>query len=354
MAKLKNQHFVPKCLLRPFTFKSEGRAINLYNIRNDKLIERAPVKGQCARDYLHGKDGKIEESLSKIEGAFSGLRLRLIEGGYDAADFSGLNFFTYLQLRRTEMAVQRLKENYQQMGVSIFDDDKAPPVPSDHALIIQSLDFCLQSHQYIEDLKIRLIENCTDVDFIVCDDPAVLMNRYASQKLGQANFGVSSSGVTFTMPISPRFAMISYDSQVYTVPDLIAGRIILKDQNEVEALNELQFLKAGENVYFHNWEGRTYVRDRFLAVKDARPDTWSKITFLVPDANGVYYHDGQRYRVGTREEGKKAGTALIQMSQMYPEPTRWFPSLKFRTKVKTFYARTGVGHVRKKEWLRGR
>ena len=55
MANLKNQHFVPRCLLKPFTQDGEGKAINVYNIRHDKLIQNAPVKGQCARDYLYGE-----------------------------------------------------------------------------------------------------------------------------------------------------------------------------------------------------------------------------------------------------------------------------------------------------------
>src|ERR1700692_2876002 len=106
MPNLKNQHFVPRCLLRPFTYQGEGRAINLYNIRGDRLIERASVKGQCARNYLYGKDGKIEQSLANIEGSFNSLRLRVIDGAHDAADMRTLKFFTYLQLRRTAMAVQ--------------------------------------------------------------------------------------------------------------------------------------------------------------------------------------------------------------------------------------------------------
>ena len=66
MAELKNQHFVPRCLLKPFSFKGEGRWIELYNIRHDKLIERAAVKGQCARNYLYGK----EESPGCIPATF--------------------------------------------------------------------------------------------------------------------------------------------------------------------------------------------------------------------------------------------------------------------------------------------
>jgi Protein of unknown function (DUF4238) len=354
MPDLKNQHFVPRCLLKTFTHQGEGRAINLYNIRRDRLIERAPVKGQCAKNYLYGKDRKIEQSLAQIEGPFNSLRARVVEGSNDPADLQDLTFFAYLQLRRTEMAVQRLKESYELMAAGVLEGDHAARPPSDHSLIMESLLFCLHTRQDITDLKVRIVENRTDVDFVICDDPSVFMNRFATQKLGDASFGVTSSGLILTMPIAPKFAVLCYDGQIYTVTDLVGGRIVLRDDAAVEALNELQFLKAAENIYFNKWDDRDYVRDQFLTFKDNRPSAWSTVTHLVPDSEGSYRIKGEseHYRVGTLEEARQAGTSLMKMSFKYPVPTQWFPPLKFRSKPKTFYEGTGVGHVRKEEWLK--
>jgi len=55
MATNKNQHFVPRCYLRPFTLDSANVAINLFNIDRMKFVERAPVKHQCSRDYFYGR-----------------------------------------------------------------------------------------------------------------------------------------------------------------------------------------------------------------------------------------------------------------------------------------------------------
>jgi hypothetical protein len=204
-----------------------------------------------------------------------------------------------------------------------------------------------------------VIENRTDVEFVISDDPSILLNRFAAQKLAGAGFGITSSGLILTMPIAPQFAVLCYDGQVYTVPDLKGGRIILKNEAAVEALNELQFLHAAENVYFSQWDDRERVIAQFLAVKENRPSAWSTITHLVPDneqGKEERYHirgEQERYRIGTLEEAKKARKFVMKMSPKYPEPTRWFPPLKFRPKPKTFYEGTGVGHVRKEEWLRG-
>jgi hypothetical protein len=354
MPDLKNQHFVPRCLLKPFTYNGEGRAINLYNIRHDRLIERASLKGQCAKNYLYGVDGKIEQSLSRIELSFSRTRARVTAGENNENDLRDLNFFTYLQLRRTEMAVERLKESYELVRAGTFEGAKTPTIPSDHSLIMQSLHFCLHSRHYIEDLKVRVIENCTDIDFVISDDPAIFTNRFAAQKLDGASFGVASSGLILTMPIAPKFAVLCYDGRVYTIPRLMRSRMILRDKTAVEALNELQFLKAAENIYFKTWEHREYVQTQFLAIKNNRPSAWSAVTHFVPDRHGRYQVHGERYRVGTLDESKKVAKSIISVSFKYPEPTRWFPPLKFRPKPKTFYEGTAVGHVRKEEWLRGR
>jgi hypothetical protein len=44
---------------------AEDRSINLYNIRADRLISDAPVKGQCACHYWYGDDGQLEAAGSK-------------------------------------------------------------------------------------------------------------------------------------------------------------------------------------------------------------------------------------------------------------------------------------------------
>jgi hypothetical protein len=71
----------------------------------------------------------------------------------------------------------------------------------------------MKTRRDIEDLKIRIVENRTDLEFVISDDPGVMMNRYAAQRL-KGNFGISSSGVTFVMPLTPRFAVLCYDGLV--------------------------------------------------------------------------------------------------------------------------------------------
>jgi len=94
-----------------------------------------------------------------------------------------------------------------------------------------------------------------------------------------------------------------------------------------------------------------YVRQRFTAVKHKRRPASTVRTF-VPDRETA---KAEHYRPGTVEEGRAAKRSLIAVQFNHPEPDRWIPGLRYRSKPTTFYNGTGVGYVRKREWLyRGR
>jgi hypothetical protein len=56
----KSHHYVPKLYLRNFTSAENSKSISLYNIEKNRLVLRAPIKGQCCRDYFYGKDPATE------------------------------------------------------------------------------------------------------------------------------------------------------------------------------------------------------------------------------------------------------------------------------------------------------
>jgi Protein of unknown function (DUF4238) len=141
MADHKNQHFVPRCVLKPFTLNNEDKAINLYTLRADRLIQNAPVKHQSARDYLYGEDGVIEAGLAQLEGQYSSALDQVREGWDSEDDRSTLRFFAYLQLRRTEMAIQRIEASDAELFQQIFGHEE-PERPSQRYYMVQSLKAC--------------------------------------------------------------------------------------------------------------------------------------------------------------------------------------------------------------------
>ncbi len=67
MAFNKNQHFVPRCYLKPFTEDGEDKAISLFNLDRAQAIHGAPIKGQCSGDYFYGDDGAFEPLMQAYE-----------------------------------------------------------------------------------------------------------------------------------------------------------------------------------------------------------------------------------------------------------------------------------------------
>ena len=350
MADHKNQHFVPRVLLRAFTKNAEDRSINLYNIRADRLIPDAPVKGQCARHYWYGEDGQLEALLSRLEGMFGLARARVMAGGNSDRDREEISLFMCVQQWRTAKAVARkFRHSIEQMSANMWTPEKEP-VPDDKKLLMSSMRFGMKSRDMLRDLKIRFVENRTSRDFIIADDPAVMLNRFAFEKLGGSAFGVASSGLIFVMPMAPRFSVICYDGLVYSL-DVANGRVVLKSEAAVDAYNDIQCIAAEENIYFHHSEDGEYVRRRFAAVKHKRRPASIARTF-VPDGET---EDAEHYRPGTVDEARAAKRSLVGVQFNYPEPDRWIPGLRYRSKPTTFFNGTGIGYVRKREWLyRGR
>src|SRR5688572_25171553 len=61
----RDQHFVPQ-----FYFRNFGRRkqIAIFNIASRTHIANASIRGQCQREWIYGRDLKIERALQDLEG----------------------------------------------------------------------------------------------------------------------------------------------------------------------------------------------------------------------------------------------------------------------------------------------
>jgi hypothetical protein len=216
--------------------------------------------------------------------------------------------------------------------------------------MILSLSACVQTHEKIEDLKVRIVENRTAVDFVIGDDPSVLVNRYLKQKHNEQSFGIVSSGLMLALPLSPKLALLCYDGQVYTAPNLVRDRIVLSKAKDAEAFNEFQFVKATAGIYFSAWDTRDAVRAAYKKAEPLRIDkpveiTWAKHVGKDDKGNDIF-------KAVSREETRKGpGKFLIHHKHIYPVPSAWISELKYRSPIKTFFNGSSAGHVRKEGWL---
>lgn len=234
--------------------------------------------------------------------------------------------------------------------------ERAPehrPVDSDDTQLMRfSLQLAIDLKPDLTDLKIVILRNCTNAEFITSDNPAVLTNRFHFQKLKRPQFGFRNSGAILSMPLSPKLSMFLYDTGVYTVPNATGTPYVeINHINDVTAINELQFLSAGKNVYFSRWQDASHIGAQMESLSDKRANARHKTQVFVRD---VTVTNPEIYRRPALGEEQTASQSLIATGYEYPEPNTWPSKVKYRSKPKVFYNGTGVGHVRKDEWLRSR
>jgi hypothetical protein len=349
MPSNKNQHFVPRCHLRPFSLDTKGAAINVYNRDRDRGVRNAPVKGQCSKDYFYGRDLTIEKFLQQLEGQYASTLAKVGQQLNDPSkfDLDRLRDFAYLQMSRTENTIKRRREAIEGMDELAYRGKEqyreySPTFPHD-MLVVSSLKLYLDSLKNLSDLDVVLLRNNTHRDFITSDDPAVLTNRLHLQRLGGLPFGLISVGTQLTMPLTPRLAMVCYDREAYAAPNRNGPWIDITRVADVLAVNELQHLSCASNLFFSNWDEVESIEREHDESSSRRPGQWARWWVGVlewEDSNGEFY------RRATEEEIEGKATKVMSTSPVYPHPAKWLSELPMRPKVYGYTNGSAAGFVR--------
>lgn len=348
MASQKNQHFVPKVHLVPFTTNRDEKSISLFHIKSVHVIHGAPIKSQCSGNYFYGTDRVFENLLASLEGMYAQI-VREIEGG-EISKFAirRLSMFMALQYCRTRQAVDGLREFLQKAsaitlrGQTVKEDRK--PDLSHKALIFGSLRQFKWLMPYLRDLEFCVIRNRTKIPLLTSDNPLIYTNRFYLQRLGQDNFGVSSAGVILILPIGPRYAVCLYDAGMYSV-DHRDGFVEIKKGNDIQALNEMQYLNADKNVYFSTPDDGDRIRADFEAAKHLRPSEKARMMEFAELEKGHYR------RIDEKIDESNLNSKMVMFQIPRPRISRWPSMFSFRLRPKAFTNGSAIGYVRKPEWL---
>jgi hypothetical protein len=159
MAVNKNQHFVPRCHLKPFTGGGKGKAINLFNVDLAKSIPVAPVKGQCSGDYFYGDDLKLEKALQAFEGEYATCLASVCMDNYQLTDADAriLRRFWLLQNLRTESACLTAVQIYDQMEADLGELPPGYKLSIKEAVQIAMRAF-FEQPDLVDDLEVRLVQ----------------------------------------------------------------------------------------------------------------------------------------------------------------------------------------------------
>lgn len=348
MASNKNQHFVPRCYLRPFTIGENGVAINLYNIDRQNLIQMAPVKSQCSGNYFYGKDELLEEIIQNIEGEYATILRAIVAPGYRLSDEhrNFLKTFWLFQYLRTESASIRAVEMHEGFRSVAGVEETSFRMEIRDAVQIAMKIFADQTDQSISvsDLKVCLLKNKTQVPFVTSDDPAILTNRWymQSQRARDMSFGLAAAGNILIMPLTPRVLCLGYDGDVYSVLHE-NGWVDVRSELDVEALNQHQFLNCRANIFVNSSTYAEFVHASFLRAQSQRTGERHRIHYAVRSEDE---ERNEIYAVVNSATTVEHNNALIHVQAIHPTPSFWPKQLAWRNKGHVFSNGSAIGYVR--------
>ena len=261
MPNNKKHHYVPRFYLKRFS--SDGRSICLWNIKNKMKVVSANLKNQCYKDYFYGKELKIEEALSLIEGHTAHI-FRLIDKyrappPYDSEDYLTLVLYMLMQYGRTAYSADALDEMNDKMIKHLLRP-KAEAEGIDLSNVTigikdsaqYSLGIISQFYPLMLDLGCKLILNETSTEFVTSDNPVVLYNQLLAFRNHGSNTGLAAKGLQVFLPISSNKLLMFYDRETYGVGAMSKPFVEVSLLRDVYELNTLQMTSAYENVYFEN------------------------------------------------------------------------------------------------------
>lgn len=338
MADYKNQHFVPKAHFKPFTVEGSGHAVNMYLLLQDCPVFSAPVKGQCSRSYLYGKDGGLEKLLGRIEERYANLVTWLASEKYVVGESDRwlLRYFTLLQSLRTAEQIERGFARMSEMA-SFFRmteeqhghqwDTRHDPT-RERVMRELMLAFNEQMQERVlDDLKVVIVRNRAQSDFVTSDDPAVTTNRWLLQRRSVRTFGLNAAGLILFMPLGPRFLALMYDPAVYSVSATKPGWVDIERNADVQAFNVHQYMRAVSAIYFRREEDAPLIAAEFKAARKHRPEVWDRFTVAKKAEEGRTH---TRYDVGPPEEIAGEDAILFHLAREWPTPPRWPSILRYR------------------------
>ena len=348
MTSNKNQHFVPRCLLRPFTQNAENLAINLYAVEHDRLITGASVKKQCSGNYFYGQDARLEHATQFLETSYGTVRdaVQAPKHRLDGRDRAVLLKFWLFQYMRTEAASRRFMAMSQDLH-GVAEHFGAPKYsPELKAAVQVAMHSFVDMMDVVDDLDLCLIRNRSPVPFVISDDPAVMANRWHQEepRARSRSFALGSSGILCLLPISPSILALAYDGDVYSLPHN-NGWLEAERAADIVALNQHQFLNCRATVFVGDarLEGEQGIRAQWAAAAPRRPAARHATTFAVKEAEINGY---ERYRVVDPAKTSAWEGGLIRSRPIHPRPSAWPRFLKWRTQGIVYSNQTAAGFLR--------
>ncbi|GHV84876.1 hypothetical protein AGMMS50230_04840 [Spirochaetia bacterium] len=253
----KKQHYIPKFLLRNFSCDDLGKYLNIYLLDQSIIVNNGDLRNQCYDNHFYGKDQKIEELYQIIESWFGGVQKKLLSGSTDlnSDENDYIRIFILFQLNRTPQTEKLYND---QLTLVMRETFRSHPEFGQHIneLAIEwnssaafSIKLSSGMIQNISDLKIGLLKSNSNKEFILGEQPVIILNPFLCQrKFAGRKQGLGQKGTVIVLPISPLYAIVLYDKERYSF--LNFKNVIELTDADTQLLNYCQFLQTDECIYY--------------------------------------------------------------------------------------------------------
>lgn len=307
MPKKKNQHYVPRTYLRRFS--ASEASIRLCNLDSGRIVDTAPIKGQCSRDYMYGRTPEREDALATIEGIAKTTLDTVISSGRLPVHYSGhwstILIFLAIQYGRTAYTADAMNDivhkhaehlmGHEPKLKEFFDAGGRVGINDGAALGVQ---LALEMYPLLSDLRWVLLRAAPKTQFITSDVPVVFYNQAFEGRHPGSLTGWASTGLQCFLPISPNYTLLLFDSSIYRVKP---GELRQASRQDVDTLNLLQCANAYENVYFRDTTREDILSLRARALRLRRKE---KMQLKVQEEGALEGGGKKQLLVSTRTEVK--------------------------------------------------
>lgn len=329
MPEYKNQHYVPKHLLRGWT---DNERLSVYNLDNQQEYPPTSLSNLCSEDYFYG-DSEIEQSMDDLEKRHAEIidKIRTKKSFGVINGVNILHFCTFILLQRertkqqkqeTEGLINNLAKEYIEREIKAGNTD---PELSDGRDILDVLDKTKITHEYplafpmfhaligvnlILDLEVAVIVNTTDEEFVISDHPVVHDNPRFKDRFDRFLSGIQSRGIQIFVPISDQVQIMIYDPAAYTIDysDLDKRRVVVTSKEVVTGLNDMQMINAFENIFYST----SNQEEKFI-------DAQQRISEYIKEKNTLFRTlDPEEHDFDSENEIIEHGYRLVEYSPTLP------------------------------------
>ena len=260
-----------------------------------RAISGVSIKSQCSRHNFYGFAPELEKTFGDLEGEAASV-IRQVKasqevpahGSQQWSTLLGYLVFQKLRTTNTGYMMDAMTDYFGKLwleGTEYAEDarrlnlkiENVYPAAIPLSLVGSVLPIA-------DDLRMHLLVNKTDREFLTSDDPVVAHNQFCEGISYQGVTGWNCVGLKLFFPLSPTELILLFDPTTYKVGRSHRGSNVtsITDERDVAQLNSLQILNANQNVYYAGFKNSDKTISECNGVAPRRRKT--RTTFVETEA----------------------------------------------------------------------